>query len=111
MEELQVGDTVQVKSWDSMVSEYGFGGIDYPDDSINTPFSFTTDMRKFCNSFFIIRSIKERNSNKTTEYFLNYQNGEMIHFFFAEEMFIIDHKSDELSLKIANNVEFDEELL
>ncbi len=110
MEELQVGDTVQVKSWDSMLTEYGYNNPEYLDDSINTPFSFTPEMKIFCNNFFIIRLIK-KNSNEPTEYFLNWQNGETIYFFFAEEMFIMNYKLAKLSLNIVSDLKFNEELL
>lgn len=45
----EVGQKVRVKSWEQMEREYGS-----TDGAINTPSSFTSDMRRFCGMVFTI---------------------------------------------------------
>ena len=48
----EIGQKVRVKSWEQMEREYGSN-----DGIINTPSSFTSDMRCFCGGRYKIRAL------------------------------------------------------
>lgn len=54
----KVGDIVRVKSWDRMVSEYGYVKGDYSldEETINIPYHFTKLMKPCCENDYEIAS-------------------------------------------------------
>ena len=78
----QPGDTVTIRTWDDMLSQYGSLGGQV---GIKTPYvAFNYDMKQYCGHSFKVKSVRPSFNNKHWIYTLD--DG---HYFpFTEDMFV-----------------------
>lgn len=78
----QPGDTVTIRAWDDMLSQYGFqDGL-----GIRTPYvAFSYDMKQYCGHSFKVKSVRPSLNDEHWIYVLD--DG---HYFpFTEDMFVL----------------------
>lgn len=77
----QLGDTVTIRTWDDMLSQYGFRD----DVGIKTPYIiFSSDMKQYCGRSFKVEHVRPSINNKHWIYTLY----DAPPFPFTEDMFV-----------------------
>lgn len=78
----QPGDTVTIRAWDDMLSQYG----SLRELGIKTPYIiFTNNMKPYCGRSFKVERVRPSINDKYWVYVLDYSR----HFPFTEDMFVL----------------------